>query len=267
MSTLRILTLNIWNTKGPWEARLPVIREAIREHAPDLVGLQEVIVDGTWSQADEIAADLGYVTAFGKASAYPSGVLFGNAILSRHPIREHRAFDLPSERSEPRGIVYALIHTPFGDLPFYSTHFAWRFEEGYLREAQALAVSRAIKSTARPSDLPAVLVGDFNAGPDATELRFLRGLHSLAGESIHFTDTYEIVGPAPGVTFDPTRNPHAGLTHEIPRRIDFILVRGPDDFGRGKPITSKVVCEEVHEQTGERVCASDHYGVLSEISF
>jgi endonuclease/exonuclease/phosphatase family metal-dependent hydrolase len=266
MATIKVLTLNIWNQKGPSKERIALIRRTIEALSPDVVGLQEVIVDGTWSQADEIGSDLGYASCFGRASAYPSGALFGNAILSKLPIDDHFTFELPSPGTEPRSVVYARLRTLSGQLPFYSTHLAWKFEEGVLRERQALAVSRAVKATARAEDLPAVLVGDLNTKPEATEIRFLKGLHSLDGESVHFTDCFEAVGEGPGFTFDPTRNPHAALTHELPRRIDFVLVRGPDDFGRGKPLSCRVVCEEVETlPDGQRYAASDHYGVFAEI--
>jgi endonuclease/exonuclease/phosphatase family metal-dependent hydrolase len=265
MPTLKVLTLNIWNNQGPWSARLGLIREAIEELKPDVIGLQEVIVDGTWSQADEIASDFSYATCFGRASAYESGALFGNAILSKFSIEDHHTFDLPCPGTSPRSVVYARLRTPFGGLPFYSTHWAWKFEEGAIRERQALAVSRAIKATARAEDLPAVLVGDLNTKSQATEIRFLLGLHALEGESIHFADCFEATGEGAGFTFDPRNNPHAGLTYELPRRIDFVLVRGPDDHGRGKPLACRVVCDRV---TGDPPFApSDHYGVYAEIQF
>jgi endonuclease/exonuclease/phosphatase family metal-dependent hydrolase len=52
------------------------------------------------------------------------------------------------------------------------------------------------------------------------------------------------------------------VTHEYPRRIDYIFVRGPDEKVRGKPLASSVVFEEVVDG----VTASDHYGVVAEIS-
>jgi endonuclease/exonuclease/phosphatase family metal-dependent hydrolase len=112
--------------------------------------------------------------------------------------------------------------------------------------------------------LPAVLVGDFNAVADSAEIRFLKGLQSLDGKSVHFTDCYEHTGKLPGYTFDTENNPYASLTKEFPRRIDFVLVRGPElHTGRGKPLSSKVVMNEVVDG----VAASDHYGILTEIAF
>jgi len=267
MPDLRILTLNIWNRSGPWQDRLELIRAGVRDLAPDVIGLQEVVVDGDASQAKEIAAGFGYEIAFGKASAYASGALFGNAVLSKFPIHAAENRELPSPGTGQRAAICAKLKTPFGILPFYSTHFAWQFEEGFIREMQARALAIFVKETAHAEDLPAVLVGDLNTRPEATEIRFLCGIHSLDKMSIHFHDCFEIAGVGQPFTFDPRNNPHAGLTHEIPRRIDYVMVRGPDDAGRGRPISAKVVFDEVRQKKDERYAASDHYGVLAEIAF
>ena len=113
-----------------------------------------------------------------------------------------------------------------------------------------------------PPGLPPVLVGDFNAQPDATEIRFLKGLHALEGRSVFFADCFGVAGEGPGYTFDATRNPFAAPTHEYPRRIDYVFVRGPDKKVRGKPLEARVVMQEIEGG----VCASDHYGVYAEVS-
>ncbi len=105
-------------------------------------------------------------------------------------------------------------------------------------------------------------MGDFNAEPDSTEIRFLRGLHAIGGVSTYLADCFGLLGEGRGVTFDPTRNPFAAPTHEPPRRIDYVFVRGPDRQVRGKPLSARVVIDEV--ESG--VCATDHYGVLAEVS-
>jgi endonuclease/exonuclease/phosphatase family metal-dependent hydrolase len=267
MAELRVLTLNIWNRSGPWLDRLELIRAGVRDLAPDVIGLQEVVVDGDASQAKEIAEGFGYNIAFGKASSYESGALFGNAILSKFPIDASENRELPSPGTGQRAAIFARLKTPFGLLPFYSTHLAWKFEEGFIREKQARALAVFVKETARESDLPAVVVGDLNTRPDATEIRFLTGLHALDNFSIHFSDTFEVAGIGSPYTFDPRNNPHAGLTYELPRRIDFVLVRGPDDHGKGVPIAARVVLDEVRQKKNERYAASDHYGVFAQIGF
>ncbi len=266
MPELRVLTLNIWNRSGPWQDRLELIRAGVKELQPDVIGLQEVVVDGDQSQAKEIAAGFGYEIAFGRAHAYTSGALFGNAVLSKFPIEASMNRDLPSPGTGPRAAIFAKLRTPFGLLPFYSTHLAWKFEEGFIREKQARALAIFVKETAKEDELPAIVVGDLNTRPDATEIRFLLGLHALDNLSIHFADCFEVAGVGSPFTFDPRNNPHAGLTYELPRRIDYILVRGPDDAGKGKPIHARVVFDEVRQKAGGPYAASDHYGVFAQIA-
>jgi endonuclease/exonuclease/phosphatase family metal-dependent hydrolase len=263
MGTLRILTLNIWNRQGPWEERLPLIRAGIERLAPDLVGLQEVVEAGGRTQADDIREGLGYHVAFGAAQDLGSGVRFGNAALSRWPITATRVFPLPTGTSqEHRSLLLAEVASPHGLIPFFVTHLNWKLHHGAVREQQVVAVAAHVKETAPIAGLPPVLVGDFNAEPDATEMRFLRGLHAIDGASTYLADCFGIVGEGRGVTFDATRNPFAAPTHEPPRRIDYVYVRGPDQQARGKPLSAAVVLDEV---VGS-VCATDHYGVLAEIS-
>jgi endonuclease/exonuclease/phosphatase family metal-dependent hydrolase len=119
-----------------------------------------------------------------------------------------------------------------------------------------------IKETAPIAGLPPILAGDFNAEPDATEIRFLRGLHALSGVSTYLADCFALAGEGPGVTFDSRRNPFAAPTREPPRRIDYVFVRGPDERGRGEPLSARVVLDEVEDG----ICATDHYGVLAEVS-
>jgi endonuclease/exonuclease/phosphatase family metal-dependent hydrolase len=273
MRPLRVLTINIWNRQGPWENRLRLLQKGIAELDPDIVGLQEVIhrpnkpeacqasqLADAWSRAGgpgEIHV------GFGPAWNYENGDQFGNAILSRFPLRDGRTFDLPTR--DARCAVFARAETPAGLLPFFVTHLSWKFDEGNLREDQVLAIAGYIRETVEPGDLPAVLVGDLNAAPEATEIRFLRGLHALDRKSVHFTDCFERVGAGPGVTFDPPNNPHAALTYEAPRRIDYVMVAGPDGEGRGMPLTARVVLDQVVQEEGQRIAPSDHYGVLAEI--
>ncbi|XYH93024.1 endonuclease/exonuclease/phosphatase family protein [Sorangium sp. So ce1128] len=262
-NSLRVLTLNIWNRHDPWEARLGLIRKGVRELAPDVVGLQEVMSYEGRSLADGIAEGLGYEVAFGPAHDLGGGVLFGNAVLSRWPIARSQAFPLPTgETDEKRSLLFAELASPRGVLPFFVTHLNWKFHHGAVREAQVAAAAEIVMREAPMEGLPPIVVGDFNAQPEATEIRFMKGLHALNQKSVYFADTFAQTGEGPGFTFDPVRNPFAAITNEYPRRIDYIFVRGPDKQGRGKPLSSRVVLQEIEDG----VVASDHYGVLSEIS-
>ncbi len=263
MNRLRVLTLNIWNRQGPWEQRLGLIRAGIARLDPDLVGLQEVIDVGGRTQADEIGEGLGYRSAFGAAHDLGGGVRFGNAALARWPITSSHVFPLPTGASdEHRSMLLAEVGSPYGKIPFFVTHLNWKLHHGAIREQQVVSVAEHVKQSAPIAGLPPILVGDFNAEPDATEIRFLRGLHAVEGRSTYFADCFGITGEGRGITFDATRNPFAAPTHEPPRRIDYVFVRGPDQAVRGKPLAARVVLDEVVDG----ICGTDHYGVLAEIS-
>jgi endonuclease/exonuclease/phosphatase family metal-dependent hydrolase len=261
---IKILTINIWNRSGPWDERCKLLRAGIEALAPDVIGMQEVMANHELSLADEATCGLGYTSVFGEAKALSGGVSFGNAALSRWPLVMTEVVQLPSvDTDEQRSLLMTEVTTPEGVLPFLVTHLAWKFHHGYVREQQVMAIAAAIRRRERISRdrLPVVMVGDFNARPDATEIRFIGGLSALGGMSTYFADCYEICGDCPGYTFDARVNPFAAPTQEPPRRIDYVFVRGPDKWRRGSPVAARVVLNEVVDG----VAPSDHFGVLAEI--
>lgn len=265
MKTLRVATFNIWNRFGPWDQRFAAIRAGVKSLAPDLLGLQEVLRldpgdgDGL-DQGAAIAADAGYNVAFARAH---DERWFGNAALSRWPILRSATFELPrSGTDERRVLLYADVDSPFGRIPFFVTHLNWRFDEGHVREAQVREIVLAIRNLATPEGFPAILVGDFNAEPEADEIRFLRGLTSLGGSKrVYFQDAFGLAGDgSPGFTFSK-RNPFAAPLGEPDRRIDYVFVRGRDERHRGQPVEARVCFDEPFEGT----FPSDHFGVVATL--
>src|SRR3954471_13333469 len=253
MSLLRVATINVWNKAGPWLARLPLIRGELQRLAPEVVGMQEVLrfrpdaasdapLNAQNDQATEIAQGLGFEIAYSVASDYGNGLKFGNAVLSRYPIVEQQSFALPGvESGESRSLLYALCETPHGCLPVFVTHLNWKFHHGAIRQRQVAFIAQRMAELS-PIDgphLPPVLMGDFNAAPDAAEIRFLTGLHSLAGKTVFFADSWLFAGEGPGYTFD-RGNEYALKAHEPSRRIDYVFVRGPDRQFRGEPLRAEL---------------------------
>jgi endonuclease/exonuclease/phosphatase family metal-dependent hydrolase len=265
MNKVRVATLNIWNRMGQWERRLEVIRHHLGSLAVDVIGLQEVIwLEGEYqvNQAADIAKGFGYHVALGRGADGPPWGLC-NAVLSKWSIGRTVVFTLPGT-DEARSVVFAELDTPAGKLPFFSTHLNWKLHEGHVRQQQVRALVSFVDSVAPLSAghaLPAVIVGDFNAEPDADEIRFLRGLSSLGGRSVYFADCFGLAGDgAKGLTFS-RRNPHAAALREPERRIDYIFVRGPDEKLRGEPLEARLCFDEPIGDTW----ASDHFGVVSTI--
>jgi endonuclease/exonuclease/phosphatase family metal-dependent hydrolase len=187
---------------------------------------------------------LGYSVAYGPASGRQ-----GNAVLSRHPLVSSRVFPLPCDA---RSMLRVAIDTPDGELPVFVTHLSWEFERGADRIAQVREIVKHIPDGG-------VLLGDLNAEPDADEMRFLRGLATIEGQSVYFADAWVYAGDdTPGYTFS-RENDYARAEREPSRRIDYIMVRG-----RGEPVSASLAFTT---PSADRVWPSDHFGVVADISF
>lgn len=270
-TTLRVATLNIWNRSGPWKERLKLIRRDLQDLQPAVLGLQEVLRLGQHSegssqnQAEEIAEGGGYEIAYGKAADFGGGLEFGNALLSRYPILESVVVPLPgAESGETRSLLFCRVETPHGQLPVFVTHLNWKLHHGAvrLRQIQFIVDEVMTRAPVDSSKLPPVLMGDFNAEPESDEIRFLRGLATIDGRSVYFSDAWIAGGDdGPGATFD-RKNRFAALSHEPPRRIDYIFVRGPDRKWRGEPMETRLV----FTQSENGVWPSDHFGLVTDIA-
>jgi endonuclease/exonuclease/phosphatase family metal-dependent hydrolase len=263
VSVVRVASLNIWHRSGPWPDRLRLIRREIERLRPAILGLQEVIRDGAGCQATEIADGLGYAVAYGPAAEH-----LGNAVLSRHPMHERRIVELPAGAGdEPRSMLHVEVETPLGALPVFVTHLNWRPDHGRVRLAQVRFIQEQIDELVPPdpATLPPVLLGDFNAEPDSDEMRFLRGLSVVDGHSTYFADAWLYAGDGTlGATFD--RNNDYARTARLPsRRIDYILVRGPDSALRGEPAHTELAFAMPDIYDGARVWPSDHFGLYSDL--
>jgi endonuclease/exonuclease/phosphatase family metal-dependent hydrolase len=258
----RIVTLNIWNRQGPWPERLPLIRDGLRATGADAISLQEVLAFGGATQAHEIADGLGWNVYYAPAWEIGGGLTFGNAILSPHPLVDTQCLALPTPAGlETRSCAFARIECAHGPLPFFATHLTFQAHLGHVRCAQVRALADHVARLAPIEGPPPVLAGDFNADPDADEMRFLRGLTPLGGDAVYFADAWLACGcEGPGYTYH-RRNPYALRSREPSRRIDYVYVRGPDRHLRGEPVTARLVMDE---PTGD-IWPSDHGGVAVEV--
>lgn len=259
---LRVVTLNIWN-RNQWLDRRDEIVSWIDYLQPDAVGLQEVSRTDADCQAEWLGEHTGRHVSLGGVPR-PDGTVFGNAVLSRHPILETEQHLLPAlgRRDEGRLCLRATLDTGRGPIQFYATHLNCLFDHGFVREAQVAELSRFIDATRLPN-CPPIVVGDFNAVPDSTEIRYLKCMATLGGRSFHLFDAYAVANPgAPGRTWD-NRNPYA-VTNRVPdQRIDYIFVGVRTEDGTGQVLRSDVVCG----RPLGRFWQSDHFGVLADIAF
>ncbi|MCA8965053.1 MAG: endonuclease/exonuclease/phosphatase family protein [Planctomycetes bacterium] len=175
--TVTVLSYNIHHgegTDGVFD--LPRLARVITDSGADLVALQEVDVGtrraGGVDQAAELARLTGMQVVFGQAIAYQGGA-YGDAILSRLPIRAPITWPLPAAPDhEQRVVAGALVELPDGTVVrFLGTHL------DHTRDpADRVAQARALLALAfGPDELapPTLLLGDLNAEPDSEPLRLL----------------------------------------------------------------------------------------------
>jgi len=278
MQALRVVTINFWGIEAPLERRLDLAERQLRALAPDVIGMQEVRpLDGTQgpTTADHLGARLGMNVTHAVSLRWATDQLRpgmdggqeGLAILSRHPVLEHKVLQLPEARpTEARILLSARLDTPAGPIWVHTTHLHYRLDDGVAREQQVDAVDAAIRALGREAtDAPQILCGDFNATPDSDEMRFLRGLHTLAGRRTHWQDAWLRLHPddgAHGITWS-SENEHTRPLRslDLDRRIDYVLVTTRKKDGRGTVLR----CEVVLTEREDGICASDHYGVLAEV--
>lgn len=261
---MRIVTWNLWWRFGPWERRQPAIEAELAAIEADVILLQEVwATDDGEDQAIDLASVLGFEVAR-TVDGHGRPQKFGNAILSRWPIRSQEMIVLPDGDGNPshRSALTAVVDGPAGPQPFIVTHLAWQYDAGPLRIRQLEAVVDLV-SRHRPEDPdapPPVLGGDFNAVPDSEEIRRLTGRAAPYRPGLVFTDCWEVVGDGPGHTW--TRdNPNAADALWPRRRLDYVFVAWP----RPKPLANPRSAELAGHRAHDGIVPSDHYAVVVEL--
>jgi endonuclease/exonuclease/phosphatase family metal-dependent hydrolase len=259
-SRLRCVTFNVLGAANPnWDRRLVVIRDALRALTADVVALQEV-------RAGDVEQLLGpgyQVTPFSSTSEDGTG----GVLATRVP---HRVLEEIDQRTAEHGqdlpwcaTLIVSLDSPVGRLVVAHHKPNWPFPLEVEREQQARRAALAVERHA--ADGPAVVLGDFDATPDAASLSFWRGRRSLDGVSVCYQDAWETVraGEA-GFTFS-AENPlvRAGeVATAVSRRIDYVLVRA----GRHGPLLQVLGCDPLLDQPVGGVWASDHYGVAADLA-
>jgi endonuclease/exonuclease/phosphatase family metal-dependent hydrolase len=243
--------------------RLDLAAAELRRLNADVIGLQEASISrARGNVAARLAARLGYQAVYAPAScclflcerlnallARLLNFTEGPALLSRFPIRSWAVEVLPrcGRLIEPRVLLYATVHTPWGLLPVATTHTSGESPQHH-RVAEVLRHHRRA--------LPTVLMGDFNALEDSAAM-------ATFTHEAGFHDAFRRVLPAAGgFTSDQV------LTESAPtvsQRIDYILLL-PGAEVPGSICGSQVILNSPRRLPNGRVMwPSDHYGVLAEV--
>jgi endonuclease/exonuclease/phosphatase family metal-dependent hydrolase len=267
MDAVRVLTFNVLaRDRANGSERERLVRDGLRELAPDIIALQEVTRDEDVDQAGWLLGDA--VTILDHPSTPPDSV--GACLAVRWPVEAVDTLDLHVGSQTAAlpwaGAVAARVRVPppVGTLLVVHHKPSWELTAEALRERQALATARWVEDLVGDDDLPIIVLGDFDAAPDAASMRFWTGRQSLEGTSVRYEDAWAACHrDGLGLTFDPT-NPlvRAGeMSLEGGRRIDYILIR----CGVHGPALEVTSCRTVFDRAVDSIWPSDHFGVLAEL--
>jgi endonuclease/exonuclease/phosphatase family metal-dependent hydrolase len=219
--TLRVVTYNVHCCVG-LDGLLSIRRIAnvLGRIDADVVALQELDVNrsrsGRCDQARELARLLGMEQVIFHPAISSTGEQYGDAILSRRPMRLMRAAELPGRtepgrtvpgRREPRGAIRARLEFAGMEIDLINTHLGLSNEER-MQQVEALVGPDWADHPERAD--ATILLGDFNAQPDSAPYRRLASV---------FHDCQ---------TVTPGRRPERTWFSPWPlARIDHIFFRGP----------------------------------------
>ncbi|MGX1135560.1 endonuclease/exonuclease/phosphatase family metal-dependent hydrolase [Streptomyces glaucescens] len=167
----RVMT---WNLCNPCETSNADRAAEIATYAPQVIGLQEACVRDVERIRDylEIVHGLVYDVEYGsvlrnwsRCGEMPwSPGAYGQAILSAAPMRDHVSVEYPDGGSEDRGYMAVTTMVDGRPVRVFNTHLAERRQEA-VRADQTDVLAAEIARHDR-----AIVLGDFNAVPDAPEL-------------------------------------------------------------------------------------------------
>ncbi len=169
--TNRVMT---WNICNPCEVSNVDRAAEIAAFAPQVIGLQEACVRDVDRIRDHLENLYGLIYHveygmvlhdWGRCGGVPwNPGGFGEAILSAAPMTDRVNVEYPDGGSEDRGYMAVTTVVDGRSVRVFNTHFAERRQET-VRAEQARVLAQEVAPYER-----AVVLGDFNAQPDAVEL-------------------------------------------------------------------------------------------------
>ncbi len=225
---VRVMTYNLhqgFDTEG--RLGMEALAQVIEGSGAQVVALQEVsrgwYINGSLDMLVWLSRRLGMPYLFGPAA----DPVWGNAILSRYPIREHGSGSVPrGDAPMKRGYLWARIDLGQGqELLVIATHLHHVEEESQIRLPQVATIVKFWAGRERT-----VILGDMNSWPPSPEMALFR----QAG----LRDAFAEIGSGDGYTY---------ASNKLYERIDYIWV-SPD--------------LRVSDLAIPQSTASDHLGVV-----
>lgn len=248
--TFKLLTLNLRHDADRWTERRPLIARVLAHHAADVVAFQEVAL--RVQQADLLAAD---VAALPDAPTYTVHVQSkwgdqpweGIALLSKHPVTEVDAIDLPEGGRVAQRI--RVVKAGFA-VDVVNTHLHHRPETDEtirLPQMQALRAWVA-RLSADGQDRRWLIAGDFNAQPASATVQHMVGQYPSAYAVLHGADP--LTFPTALATGTAATTPEIAIDYIFfdPARLD---------------VTSAELVGAQPAPGDDRLYPSDHLGIVA----
>jgi endonuclease/exonuclease/phosphatase family metal-dependent hydrolase len=169
---VRIMLYNVqmgFDTAGRYSG--PSQGQVVAAESPDLVVLNEVSRGWLVNGNVDVLPELVERTAL-PAQFFPAAdPVWGNAVLSRHPVREVRGAELPRAGAAMRRSVLSMVVDLGGgqELGLVATHLHHVEGEPEVRRRQVEVLDREARRLA-VGGRPVVVAGDMNAEPGSPEL-------------------------------------------------------------------------------------------------
>jgi endonuclease/exonuclease/phosphatase family metal-dependent hydrolase len=202
--TFRVMTYNVHQGFDAGDIpALDRIADTISREAPDVLVLQEVVrgwlIDDQQDVLGYLAGRLGMGYVYGPTI----GDLYGNAILSKYPLRDVRRVSYAKEpglRYQPRGALLARIgdEATLVRALIVVTHLDENGDATAVRMEQVRALLNEVGTAT-----PAIIACDCNAKPEAPELKLITdsGFGDLALQSGGGDNTFPADRPAERIDY------------------------------------------------------------------
>lgn len=261
---MRVVTWNVWGRFGNWEERQAALEVVLTESRPDVVCLVESWSVAEGNQPERVASRLGMEHSLFVGDWNEDGWTSGIGLASRWPAVRQETRELPGDGGGAAGaVLFAEIDGPRGPIQMFVVMLDYPLDASARRQAQVHQVCEFVSDVTNRRD-PTIVCGDFNAGPDADEIRMLTGRSAPPVVGLVFYDAWEIAGDGtPGITW-ANSNPLAAVGRYPDRRFDYILSAWPRPGAAGHPSHCQLLGVR---RDGDPDQISDHYGVLADLLY
>jgi endonuclease/exonuclease/phosphatase family metal-dependent hydrolase len=267
---LRIMSFNIrYGTandgENHWKNRKEMVFDVLRDHKPDIVGLQEALD----FQIAEICKALGKYGRIGvaredgKTDGEFSALLYD---INRFKVDESGTFWFSNTPEVPgsnhwgnacvRICTWARFIEKKSGKAFYHFNLHLDHVSQPSREKSAVLLARRIKDRKHPD--PFILTGDFNTGENNPVVTYLKGKTTLTGADgrlsenpVPMVDTFRVLHP----DVKDVRTAHAFRGTRKGNKIDYVFV----------PSSIKVLDAQILYDNVDGRYPSDHYPVNATI--